>query len=136
MTLSILLTTPWDSKAEEAPPRLEVPKVRPHRFSWKDAGTVGIPKDPWHVTAQRLIAGVEGGGSTEDAEVITSPGDERIFAKLHGVIAKDANYDKLAASIAEDDYRGIVDVLKEMATQRPDAMWFVRIWSVEASASD
>ncbi len=135
MTLSILLTTPWDSKAEDSPPHLEVPKVRPHRFSWKDAGTVGIPKDPWRVTAQRWIAGVDG-GSTEEAEVITSPSDEWLFVKLHGVIAKDANYDELATSIVEDDYRGIVDVLKEMATQHPDAMWFVRSWSVETSASD
>jgi hypothetical protein len=135
MTLSILLTTPWDSKTEEAPARLDVPKVRPHRFSWKDAGTLGIPKDPWSVTPQHWIAG-DDGGATDDAEVITAPSDESMFVKLHGVIAKDANYDELAASIAEDDYRGIVDVLKEMATQHPDAMWFVRTWVVETSASD
>lgn len=87
------------------------------------------------MTGQRWIAGAER-GSTEEAEVITSPSDEWMFVKLHGVIAKDANYDELAASLVEADYRGIVDVLKEMAAQHPDAMWFVRSWSVETSPSD
>jgi hypothetical protein len=61
VTLSILLTTPWDPKADDAPPRLDVPKVRPHRFSWKNAGTIGIPKGPWTVIPQRWVEGDNGG---------------------------------------------------------------------------
>ncbi len=59
-----------------------------------------------------------------------------MFHKLHGVIAKDANYDELAESIVDDDYAGIVDAIREMAAQHPAAMWFVRSWSVESAASD
>lgn len=135
MTLSILLTAPWDSEAEDAPPRLEVPKVRPHRFAWKNAGTVGIPKGPWTVVPQRWVEG-DAGGSTEDAEVITSASDESIFRKLRGVVAKDANYDELAQQIAEDEYAGLLAVLKEMAAQHPDAMWLVQSWIVETAAPE
>ena len=135
MTLSILLTAPWDSKTDDSPPRLQVPKVRPHRFSWKGAGTVGFPRDAWHVTGQRWIDR-DDGGLTEEAEVIASSADEWMFHKLHGVIAKDANYDELAESIVDDDYAGIVDAIREMAAQHPAAMWFVRSWSVESAASD
>lgn len=135
MTLSILLTRPWDSKSSNTPPRLEVPKVRPHRFSWKKAGTVGFPRNPWKVTPQRWTDG-DDGGSTEEAEVITSSSDEGVFLKLHGVVAKDANYDGLAEWIVEGEYQGIVDVIKEMAAQHPDAMWFVKSWSVETAAAD
>jgi len=135
MTLSILLTTAWDSNDDETPPRLEIPKVRPHRFSWKNAGTVGIPKDAWHVVPQRWV---EGGDreTTEDAEIITAASDESIFRKLHGVIAKDANYDEIDEQIADDDYEGLIDVLKGMAAQHPDAMWFVRSWVVESGVSE
>lgn len=135
MTLSILLTTAWNSKDDETPPRLEVPKVRPHRFSWKNAGTVGIPKDAWKVIPQRWV---EGGDreTTEDAEIITSASDESIFQKLHGVVAGDANYDELAEQLDKDDYAGLLDVLKEMAAQHLDAMWFVGSWTVEAGVSE
>lgn len=85
--------------------------------------------------AQRWIEG-DDAGSTEEAEVISSSSDESMFAKLHGVTAKDANYDELAEGIAEPEYEGILDVIKEMATQHPDAMWFVRSWSVESAAPD
>jgi hypothetical protein len=135
MTLSILLTTPWDSKTAQTPPRLEIPKVRPHRFSWKHAGTIGYPRGPWTVTPQRWIES-DDGGSTQEAEVITSSSDESMFHKLHGVTARDADYDELAEWIVEDEYKGILDVIKEMATQHPDAMWFVRSWSVEIAAPD
>ena len=135
MTLSILLTSAWDSKTANSPPNLDIPKVRPHRFSWKGAGTVGMPRDPWHVKAQRWIDSDEG-GATDEAEVITSPSDEWLFQDLHGVRAKDADYDELARCVAQDECKGIVDVIREMATQHPDAMWFVRSWSVETSAPD
>jgi hypothetical protein len=135
MTLSILLTLPWDSKTSDTPPALEIPKVRPHRFSWKHAGTVGFPRGPWSVTPQRWTEDV-GGGSTDEAEVITAPSDEWIFTKLHGTVAKDANYDALAEWIVDDQYEGILGVIKEMATQHPDAMWFVRSWTVESAPLD
>ena len=135
MTLSILLTSPWDSNADDTPPRLEIPKVRPHRFSWKGAGTIGIPKDAWDVIPQRRVEN-DDGGSTEDAEVIASSSDESLFRRLHGVTAKDADYDELAKSVRDDEYAGILDVVKEMAAQHPAAMWFVRSWSVDSAASD
>jgi hypothetical protein len=135
MTLSILLTTPWDSKTLDTPPQLEVPKVRPHRFSWKSAGTVGFPRGPWGVNTQRwgehdeLVM-------TDEAEVITSESDEGIFRKIHGLTASEARYDELAEGLAAKGTEGIIDVIKEMAFQHPDAMWFVRRWSVEAAAID
>jgi len=129
------LTSPWDSSADDTPPRLEIPKVRPHRFSWKGAGTIGIPKDAWHVVPQRWVEN-DDGGSTEHAEVITAPSDESLFQSLHGVTAKDADYDVLATSIRSDEYAGILDVLREMAAQHPAAMWFVRSWSADSAASD
>jgi len=129
------LTSPWDSKADDTPPRLEIPKVRPHRFSWKGAGTIGIPKDPWHVIPQRWIEG-DDGGSSEDAEIIASSSDESKFQILHGITAKDADYDELAKSIQDHEYAGILDVIREMAAQHPAAMWFVRSWSVDSSAPD
>jgi hypothetical protein len=135
MTLSILLTTAWDSKTEDNPPRLEVPKVRPHRFSWKHAGTIGFPKGPWAVKAQRWIESDED-ASTDEAEVITSSSDEWVYRKLHGVTAKDANYDELAELLADDENEGILGVIMEMGIQHPDAMWFVRSWIVEAAAID
>ncbi|HEX3671746.1 MAG TPA: hypothetical protein VHT92_08615 [Candidatus Cybelea sp.] len=135
MTLSILLTGPWDSKTGDAPPRLDVPKVRPHRFSWKNAGTVGFPRSPWAVKPQRWVED-DDGGSTEEAEVITSSSDESTFLELHGLTAKDANYDKLGERITEVEYEGIVHVIKEMAMQHPDAMWFVKSWSIESVSSD
>jgi hypothetical protein len=135
MTLSILLTTPWDSRSSSTPSRLEVPKVRRHRFSWKNAGTIGFPRDPWTVTPQRWVDG-DDGGSTEEAEVITSTVDEPVFLKLHGIVAKDANYDALAERIADSEYEGILDAIKEMASQHPDAMWFVKAWTVEPRAAD
>jgi hypothetical protein len=130
MTLSILLTTPWDSSDPDTTPRLDVPKVRAHRFSWKGSGTVGIPKSAWMVVPQRRVEG-DDGGSTQNAEVITAADDEPRFLKLHGVRAKDANYDELGAQIAEGAYEGLLDVLKEMAEQHPDSMWFVKSWTVE-----
>jgi hypothetical protein len=135
MTLSILLTTGWDPKTDEAPRRLEVPRVRPHRFSWKNAGTVGIPKGPWTVVPQRWVDG-DDGGSTDEAEVITTASDEPIFKKLHGVIAKAANYDELAEQISEDEYPGLIDVLKAMSAQHPDAIWFVKSWIVETAVPE
>jgi len=135
MTLSILLTAPWDSKAEDAPSRLEVPKVHPHRFAWKNAGAVGIPKDPWNVVPQRWVEGDEA-GTSEEAEVVTSASDEAIFQTLHGVIAKDANYGALAERIPEADYAGMVETLQEMGSQHPAAMWFVKSWIVETGAYD
>jgi hypothetical protein len=135
MTLSILLTTPWDSRSSSIPLRLEVPKVRRHRFSWKNAGTIGFPRDPWTVAPQRWVDG-DDGGSTEEAEVITSSGDEMAFLKLHGILAKDANYDELAECIVGSEYEGILDAINEMALQHPDAMWFVKAWTVEPTAGD
>jgi hypothetical protein len=135
MTLSILLTPPWDSKADNTPPAIEVPKVGSHRFSWKNAGTVGFPRGAWTVMPQRWNEN-DDGGSTDEAEIIASSSDEAMFSKLHGVCAKDVDYDQLAASIVEDEYEGIVDVVRAMAKQQPDAMWFVRSWDVETSAFD
>jgi hypothetical protein len=135
MTLSILLTTPWDSNDPDASPRLEVPAVRSHRFSWKNAGTVGIPKSAWKVVPQRWIE-PDDGGSTAEAEVITAAVDEPRFKRLHGVLAKDADYDELGAQISEEAYAGMLDVLKEMATQHPESMWFVKSWIVETGAAE
>ena len=59
-----------------------------------------------------------------------------MFQRLHGVTAKDADYDELAKSVRDDEYAGILDVIKEMAAQRPAAMWFVRSWSVDSAASE
>jgi hypothetical protein len=135
MTLSILLTTPWDSSDPDAVPRLEVPKVRPHRFAWKDAGAVGIPKSAWHVVPQRWVEG-DDGGTTQDAEVITAAADEPRFEKLHGVLAKNANYEELGAQIAEEAYAGLLEALKEMAAQHPDSMWFIKSWVVETGIAE
>jgi len=93
------------------------------------------PKDAWHVIPQRRVEN-DDGGSTEDAEVIASSSDESMFRRLHGVTAKDADYDELAKSVRDDEYAGILDVVKEMAAQHPAAMWFVRSWSVDSAASD
>lgn len=135
MTLSILLTDAWDSRTENTPLRLEVPKVRPHRFSWKHAGTVGFPRGPWGVKEQRCTEDDETLLS-EEAEVVTSSSDEKIFEKLHGVTARDANYDELVEVLAGDEHKGILNVIKEMALQYPDAMWFVRSWAVDAAPFD
>ena len=105
------------------------------RFSWKNAGTVGIPKGAWTVVPQRWVEGGDG-GTTEEAEIITSARDEAMFRRLHGVIAKDANYDELAEQITEDGYEGLLTVLKEMAAQHPEAMWFVKSWIVETGVSE
>ena len=53
MTLSILLTQPWDVSVNKMPHTLEVPTVAPHRFSWKRAGTVAHPRGPWQVFPQQ-----------------------------------------------------------------------------------
>jgi hypothetical protein len=76
------------------------------------------------------------GGSTDESEVIAASSDEWMFNKLHGFSAKDVDYDELAELIVEDEYPGILDVIKEMAKQHPDAMWFVRSWDVETAAPD
>jgi hypothetical protein len=134
MTVSILLTSPWDAHRDTMPRSLEVPKVTPHRFSWKQAGTVGYPRDPWHVFPQRPDTSNDGGISDE-AEVIVPGTDEELFASLHGVLAQDANYDAVAARIRGDDgYTGIVDTLRALGAQQPEAMWFVRTWSVDSAA--
>jgi hypothetical protein len=114
MTLSILLTTPWDSKADDTPPHLEVPKVRSHRFSWKSAGTVGFPRGPWGVKIQRCGEHDEL-VMTDEAEVITSSSDEGIFCKLHGVTASEAQYDELAERLVGDEAGSILEVIKDMA---------------------
>jgi hypothetical protein len=131
MTLSILLTSPWDVRLDAMPHGLDVPKVTRHRFSWKRAGTVGYPRSPWHVFPQRPDASDDGGVSDE-AEVIVPCTDEELFASLHGVRARDADYDAVAARVGGDEgYAGIVDTLRLIGTQHPDAMWLVRTWSVE-----
>ena len=76
------------------------------------------------------------GGSTDEAEVIAPSSDEWMFRSLHGVLANDANYNALAEWVVGDEYNGILDVIKEMATQHPDAMWFVASWSVESAAPE
>ena len=35
-----------------------------------------------------------------------------------------------------DEYDGLIDVLKEMAAQLPDAMWFVKSWIVETGVPE
>jgi hypothetical protein len=134
MTLSILLTTPWDVGTDSMPPKLDVPKVALHRFSWKRAGTVGYPRGPWQVFPQRPETG-DDGGTSDEAEVILPGADEALFASLHGAVARDADYDAVAARIGGDDgYAGIVDTLRSIAAQHPDAMWFVHAWWVDSSA--
>jgi hypothetical protein len=129
MTLSILLTPPWDVRADAMPHSLDVPKVAPHRFSWKHAGTVGHPRGPWQVFPQRP----DDGGASEEAEVIVPGTDEESFASLHGVLARDADYDAVAARIGGDAaYAGIVDTLRAIGTQHPDAMWLVHAWWVDS----
>jgi hypothetical protein len=133
MTLSILLTSPWDARRDTMPRSLKVPKVTPHRFSWKRAGAVGYPRDPWKVLPQRPDTS-SAGGIVDEAEVIVPGADEELFASLHGVLARDADYDAVAARIREDDgYAGIIDTLRALGAQHPDAMWFVRTWSVESA---
>jgi hypothetical protein len=132
MTLSILLTSPWDARRDMVPHSLNVLKVTPHRFSWKQAGTVGYPRDAWHVFPQRPDTS-SGGGVSDEAEVIVPGADEELFANIHGVLARDADYDAVAVRIKGDDgYAGIVDTLRALGAQCPDAMWLVRTWSVES----
>lgn len=100
MTLSILLTSPWDVRVDAMPRGLDVPKVAPHRFSWKRAGMVGHPRGPWQVFPQRPDAG-DDGGTSDEAEVIVPGSDEELFASLHGVLARDADYDAVAARTGE-----------------------------------
>ena len=134
MTLSILLTAPWDARADAMPRALDVPKVAPHRFSWKRAGTVGHPRGPWQVFPQRPDTS-GAGGTSDEAEVIAPGTDEQLFANLHGVLAQDGPYDEVAARIAGDDgYAGIVDTLRAIGAQHPDAMWLVHAWSVDSVA--
>jgi hypothetical protein len=136
MTLSMLLTSPWDVRVDARPRALDVPKVAPHRFSWKRAGMVGHPRGPWRVFPQRPDTSDDGGVSVE-AEVIVPGTDEDLFASLHGVLAGDADYDAVAARIGADGgYAGIVDTLRAIGAQHPDAMWFVQSWSVESAAPD
>ncbi len=93
---------------------------------------VGHPRDPWHVLAQRLDLS-DDGGSSDEAEVIVPGTDEELFASLHGVLARDANYDAVAARIAGDNgYAGIVDTLRAIGAQHPDAKWLVRAWWVDS----
>jgi hypothetical protein len=66
MTLSILLTSPWDAGADAMPHRLDVPKVAPDRFSWKRAGIAGHPRSPWQVSPQRPDT-TDDGGTSYDA---------------------------------------------------------------------
>jgi hypothetical protein len=134
MTLSILLTSPWNVRVDAMPDRLEVPKVAPHRFSWKRAGMVGHPRGPWRVFPQRPDTS-DDGGTSDEAEVIAPSTDEELFASLHGVPARDADYDSIAARIRGDDgYAGIVETLRAIGAQHPDAMWLVRAWWVDAVA--
>jgi hypothetical protein len=133
MTLSILLTDPWDIGAAATPDRLAVPKVTRHRFSWKRAGSVGYPRGPWRVFPQREDPG--DGGWSDDAEVIAPGRDAALFAQLHGMLAKDVDYEALAVAVGGDpDYCGIVDVIRAMGTEHLDAMWIVRPWTVDVSA--
>jgi hypothetical protein len=132
MTLSILLTSPWDVRADRMPHRLEVPKVAPHRFSWKRAGMVGYPRGPWQVFPQRPDTS-DDGGISDEAEVIAPGADEELFATLHGMLARDADYDAVAARIVGDEgYAGIVDALRAIGAQHPDAMWLVGVWWVDS----
>jgi hypothetical protein len=97
MTLSILLTSPWDVRADTMP--RDVAKVTPHRFSWKRAGVVGHPRSPWKLVPQRPDTSDDGGASDEAM---------------------------VAAWIDRDDaYAGIVDTLRAIGAQHPDAMWLV-----------
>jgi hypothetical protein len=41
--------------------------------------------------------------------------DRPRFLELHGLKAKDANYDKLAERITDAEYEGMLDVIKEEA---------------------
>ena len=100
MTLSILLTRPWDVRVDTMPHTLDVPRVAPHRFSWKHAGTVGHPRGPWQVFPQRPDTS-DNGGTSDEAEVIAAGTDEELFAILHGVLARDADYDAVAAASAD-----------------------------------
>jgi hypothetical protein len=134
MTLSILLTSPWNARVDSMPHRLEVPKVAPHRFSWKRAGMVGHPRGPWQVFPQRPDTS-DDGGSSDEAEVIVPSTDEELFAGLHGVLARDANYDSIASRIRGDDgYAGVVETLRAIGAQHPDAMWLVQAWWVDTVA--
>lgn len=134
MTVSILLTSPWDVRVDAMPRGLSVPKVSSHRFSWRQAGMIGHPRGPWHVFPQRPDTSDDGGVSGE-AEVIVPGTDEDLFASLHGVLARDADYDAVAARIrGDDDYDGIVDTLRAIGAQHPDAMWMVHAWWVESVA--
>jgi hypothetical protein len=134
MTLSVLLTSPWDVAADAMPSRLDVPKVTPHRFSWKRAGMVGYPRGPWHVCPQRPDTSADG-GTSDEAEVIAPGTDEHLFANLHGIRSRDADYDAIAAKVeADDGYAGIVETLRTMGAQHPEAMWLARTWQVDTAA--
>jgi hypothetical protein len=133
MTLSILLTLPWDVRLDAMPRSLDVPKVAPHRFSWKRAGMVGHPRGPWQVFPQR--PDMSDDGTSDEAEVIVPGTDEEQFASLHGVLARDADYDAVAARIGGNaGYAGIVEALRAIGAQHPDAMWLVHAWWVDGAA--
>ena len=58
--------------------------------------------------------------------------DEEVFASLHSVLARHANYDAVAARIGGDGgYASIVNTLRAVGAQHPDAMWLVRAWWVD-----
>jgi hypothetical protein len=87
---------------------------------------------PWQVFPQRPEAG-DDGGTSDEAEVIVPGSDEELFASLHGVLARNANYDAVVTRIGGDDgYAGIVDALRAIAAQHPDAMWLVHAWWVDS----
>ncbi len=77
------------------------------------------------------------GGASEEAEVIVPGTDEELFASLHGVLARDADYDAVAERIGADDgYAGIVDTLRAIGARHPDAMWLVHAWWVDSVVGD
>jgi hypothetical protein len=51
---------------------------------------------------------------------------------LRGVLARDANHDAIATRIGEDEgYAGMVDTLRAIGGQHPEAMWLVHAWWVD-----
>lgn len=87
--------------------------VRPHRYSWKRPAEGPIPN------------------VTTEAECIAFSSDHWKFQPLHSLLGQytEAALVAVAERFDEDeddgDYPTMLPVLREMAEQHPDAMWFV-----------
>lgn len=106
MPTSIALVPAWDYPKSHASKGADPLPVREHQWLWKYIDS-------------------ETGGTSCVAEVIAWSSDHWMFASLHGTLAKNTNFAPLIECGVPEEYDGILPVLREMADQHPDAMWFV-----------